>query len=176
MINYTIRKATPKDARSIADVHVATWKIVYPGIVGQAHLDALSVETSQKNWDQNLARLGEDYMVLVAEGDEKLLGFANIGRSQDDLNREGRKDGAELYAIYLHPDYHGKGLGSALFKACQAEARRMNCKTYSCWVIKDHDAGHEFYKRMGGKLASSSEKTLVINGYPYAIVSYEWIL
>jgi hypothetical protein len=38
-----IRRASQSDARAIAEVHVASWRETYRGIVPDAFLDALSV-------------------------------------------------------------------------------------------------------------------------------------
>ncbi len=40
----TIRRAVPDDARSIAEVHVETWRAAYRGMVSDSVLDALDVE------------------------------------------------------------------------------------------------------------------------------------
>jgi len=39
-----IRPATPEDARAIAEVHVASWRYAYRGLLPDDVLDRLSVE------------------------------------------------------------------------------------------------------------------------------------
>jgi hypothetical protein len=34
----TVRRARPDDATAIAEVHVASWRTTYPGIVDQAYI------------------------------------------------------------------------------------------------------------------------------------------
>ena len=40
----TIRKATPEDARQIAEILVEDWKTAYRGIIDDDYLDSLNVE------------------------------------------------------------------------------------------------------------------------------------
>ena len=39
----TVRSARPGDAEAIAQLHVASWRVAYRGIVDDAYLDALDV-------------------------------------------------------------------------------------------------------------------------------------
>ncbi|HEY4215527.1 MAG TPA: GNAT family N-acetyltransferase [Gemmatimonadaceae bacterium] len=52
-----IRKAVPTDAGAIADVHVASWRATYAGLVAQSYLDGLSVAERTAAWER---RLGND--------------------------------------------------------------------------------------------------------------------
>ena len=46
----TIRHAEPGDARGIAEVHVSSWRTSYRGIVPDARLDELDVESRVSFW------------------------------------------------------------------------------------------------------------------------------
>jgi len=42
----TIRRATPADARAIAQVRVDAWRVTYRGMIPDAYLDAMTVDDS----------------------------------------------------------------------------------------------------------------------------------
>jgi hypothetical protein len=48
----TIRIATPGDAPGLANLHVASWRETYAGLVPDAMLSSLSVEERTALWDQ----------------------------------------------------------------------------------------------------------------------------
>jgi hypothetical protein len=95
------RHADLSDARSIAEVHVRSWRVAYVGQVPEDYLAGLSVERREAAWVEIIAdseRPSTGTLVLV-EGDE-VLGFAGIGPSRD----EGAEpETGEVRAIYLDP-------------------------------------------------------------------------
>lgn len=108
--NINIRSANPDDAPFIAEVHVKSWRQAYKGIVHQAYLDnGLDVGVREQRWREGLIAGGKE--TLLAFEDARLAGFATVGPSRD----EAYPAHAELYAIYLDPDYFGKGVGKLLF-------------------------------------------------------------
>jgi GNAT superfamily N-acetyltransferase len=48
----TIRRATAADARAIAGVHVASWRVGYRGLVSQQKLDRLDVDEREQRWKE----------------------------------------------------------------------------------------------------------------------------
>jgi hypothetical protein len=45
-----IRKATPEDARAIAEVHVKSWRAAYRDLLPQDFLQGLSVDRREQQW------------------------------------------------------------------------------------------------------------------------------
>ena len=66
----TIRAATPADARAIAEVHVASWRVGYRGLVPDEVLAAHSVEKRTEQWEELLE--DERNTVLVADERRRL--------------------------------------------------------------------------------------------------------
>ena len=46
----SVRRATPEDARAIADIQVETWRAAYVGMMPQRVLDELDVEARERMW------------------------------------------------------------------------------------------------------------------------------
>jgi ribosomal protein S18 acetylase RimI-like enzyme len=164
-MEFRIRKATLDDADSIARVHVESWQTTYAGIVPQPYLDSLSREARAQNWRQHLA--AADPLILVAEGEPGVFGFACGGKQRDPtLVYDG-----ELYAIYLLRTAQRQGIGRALARAVAEDLRSRNCRSMIVWVLKLNPAV-AFYKALGG--VHVAEKPIEIGGTRLIEVAFGW--
>jgi GNAT superfamily N-acetyltransferase len=117
-------------------VHVRSWQAAYRGLVPEEFLDGLDPVQRAGHWERQLSAEGEQpELVLVAEVDGQVVGFAAIGPSRDE---DGDRDG-EVRAIYLTAEHWGQGIGTALM------ARRWT----SC-------AGPALVERRSGSLPPTS--------------------
>lgn len=125
-----IRPATVADAPAIGEVHVRSWQAAYAGLIPDDFLAGLSAASRAASW----ARLiGDGNRVLVAEEDGVVAGFAAYG--------DGR-----LYALYLLPEYWGRGLGRALHDRVVEE---MSGDSAILWVLSTNERAKAFYVRQG---------------------------
>lgn len=69
-----IREAQQSDCTELAQVHVASWRAGYVGLIDQDHLDKLSVEERAKRWSEVVA--GDRDTVYLQFDSESLIGFA----------------------------------------------------------------------------------------------------
>jgi GNAT superfamily N-acetyltransferase len=162
----TIRPATADDAAAIARVHVKTWQSVYRGIVDDEHLDALSVEDRTERWSEILQR--SEQATFVASSDKYgIVGFANGGPE-----REGREDfDAELYAIYILPEWHGRGIGRELVATFTRWLTDSGFDSMIVWVLAQNPA-RRFYENLGGR--NVGNKTIEIGWQTLAEMAYGW--
>ena len=169
-MDVKIRKATPEDAPQIAEVHIRSWRQAYKGIIHQSYLDnGLDVTKRTRAWQENLSESRK--ATFLAFNGASLAGFVSVGKSRD-----GRySDHAELYAIYLDPDYFGKGVGKALFSsALQHAAKKEGFRKMFAVVLTENLAGRDFYERMGAIPIEGSEEELTVDGHPYMEMKYSW--
>ncbi len=138
-----VRPASLQDAAAIAAVHVQSWKGGYQGLLPDAVLDGLSVERREQWWSQWLAELGQRDRILVAECDGQVVGFASVGQSRD-LDADDRA--AEVYAIYVHPDCWGHGIGRALMRHSVDELLRAGFREARLWVLETNQRARRFYE------------------------------
>ena len=170
MPSITLRDATPFDARPIAEVHVATWRTTYPGIMPQEHLDALSIGQFAADWANRLAdsRAEGQTRILVAEDEAgQIVGFSSGGPE-----RTGDTEyPAEVYTLYLLQSLQGQGLGRRLLTAM---ARRLSDGGYPAFMLWTHirNPARAFYEAMGGTPARTSQR--VVSGVTYDDVGYCW--
>ncbi len=162
-----IRRGTIADADAIARVHVDTWRAAYAGIVPAAHLASLDVTQRAQRWRENLATFGDEKFLYVAEEADRVIGFTAGGpeRDQDTVYR------GELYALYLLPACHRRGIGRALVATVARELRERGYTNMLIWVLADNPA-RNFYAALGGQPVR--EKTVTIGGKALREIGYGW--
>ena len=159
----TIRRATLDDAIPIAEVHVASWRTTYPGIVDQNYIDSLSVTERASAWTRRLSSMDETAPdVLVATTpDAGVVGFISGG-----LIREAFPGfDAELHAIYLLQSFQGAGVGRRLAREWAALAVGRGLHAAIVRVLAENPAC-KFYERLGGDLLRESQLTIAGTAYP----------
>ncbi len=142
----TIRAATPDDARRIAEVHVAAWHDAYRGLLPDEYLDRLSVEEREA---QRLAAISDPEPrsgTLVAEEEDRIVGFASFGRSRDD---DATERTGEIPAIYVDPAAVGTGVGRELFTAATEARRHARFRRATLWVLEANQRARRFYEKAG---------------------------
>ncbi len=161
----TVRRAALADAPAIGRVHVRAWRAAYRGQMPDDYLDGLRPEDRAAYWDGVLRREDLPGVVLVAERDGEVVGFAAAGPSPD-------PEGAgELFAINLDPDHWGTGAGRALLEAAQAELDRMGFAESVLWVLPGNARARRFYEAAGWA-ADGTEKTSEAFGVSFDEVRY----
>lgn len=163
-----IRPATVEDAPALAQVHVATWRTTYRGLVPDAYLDSLSVAERTERWRGRLSGADPGAFTLVAEdGDGRLVGFATGGpeRENDSVYT------GELYAIYLLQAAQRAGLGRRLVQAVAERLLAMGHTAMLVWVLATNPS-RGFYERLGGQYLRST--MINIGGVEVEDVAYGW--
>ncbi|HVT96605.1 MAG TPA: GNAT family N-acetyltransferase [Acidobacteriaceae bacterium] len=160
-----IRNAVVNDARPIAQVHLASWKTTYPGLIPQEYIDGLRVEKGTADWQAALS--SGRTTVLVAEDEKTVVGFAAGGAIAHAVDGyEG-----ELGAIYLLASHQRRGIGAALLRRMAAELQGKGLRNMAVWVLRENPACG-FYRRLGG--IQVGEQTIEIGGRVLPEIAYGW--
>jgi ribosomal protein S18 acetylase RimI-like enzyme len=146
LMECIIRSAEIKDISSIQEVARETWNYTYKEIIPEEiennFLDyAYSSECMKNRIEQSV--------LLVAEKDEKIFGFANFSPIDDDNN-------SKLMAIYIKPDLHGKGIGTKLLQAGLDKLKGV--AKISVNVEKENQIGKNYYHAKGFSLVEEFEE------------------
>jgi ribosomal protein S18 acetylase RimI-like enzyme len=168
-----IRKATQDDIPAIAALHIEGWKGAYGGIVDQGYLDGLTVEQRTKDWEGWMAA-GESEVYIAEEG-RKPAGFVVIGRTKTPPPGSSPirpSHSGEIYALYLHPDFWRRGIGTALIKHAARELKERKHSTVCLWVMDANVRAKSFYEKMGGQKIGS--KMIEIGPSKLKEVCYGW--
>lgn len=157
-----IRPAALADATDIARVHVQAWRETYAGIIPQPYLDAMRVDEYAFKWR---GWMSGRTTVHVAEEGDRVVGFTSCGPAHEDSPRG---YDAEIYALYLLREFHGRGLGRALFDASRDTS---GGRSLLVWVL-ERNPSRGFYEALGGREAA--RKTSEVGGAVLAEVGYGW--
>ncbi|MEC0173432.1 GNAT family N-acetyltransferase [Paenibacillus favisporus] len=164
----SIRQAAYDDYPVLAKVHVESWKTTYRGMIADAYLDQLTVESRMERWKQLLSRGDKDLWTFVSEDEAgRVSGFIQGGKCREEVAGYD----AEIYALYLLKEHQGKGHGRLLVNTLIQAFRENGFGSMYVWVLKDNPA-RQFYMKMGG--SPVSEKTLDIAGQAVLETGLAW--
>jgi len=126
----------------------------------------MSVESRSKAFAK---RFSEDsYKMYVAEVPERgVIGFVDFGEPRESIE----KYEAELFAIYLLPEFHRKGIGGRLFDLCVDDLVR-NGKSSMYVLALEVSPYKSFYEKMGGQVVG--RKQIEIESIMYDELVYGW--
>lgn len=153
-----IRPGTPDDADAVARVQIASWQEGYKHLFSREQLSRMSLPDRARFWRR--------FPPIVAQVDEEVVGFVNVGPAHHDEEAE-----SELYAIYVHPDHWGTGVGRALMEAGEARLREQGYSSAILWVWRDNPRARRFYEAAGWG-ADGAEKDAEFWGMSGRVVRY----
>ena len=143
-LTIDIRKAEPRDADAIAEVHHDAWEGAYAGIIPYRALSKMLNRRGPTWWANAISRAAS---VLVVELGGEVVAYATLGRNRA---RELRQEG-EIYELYVRPEYQGIGLGSRLFAAARARLAAHGLKGLVVWALEENANAVQFYAGSGGR-------------------------
>ena len=139
-----IRLARAKDAPAIADVHDASWRHAYRGMIPGSALEQMIERRGPSWWAHAIARRTR---IVVLSFGGAIAGYATYGRNRAaDPAHEG-----EIFELYLRPEYQGLGFGRRLFTAVRRDLSGHNIKGLVVWALADNKSACGFYERLGGQ-------------------------
>lgn len=145
VVPLAVRHAELGDAEGIAEVHVATWRETYAGVVPDRLLGAEALEARRRMWSSILSIDPVPGTVVVAERDNRIVGFAFAGSADHPDARRGLEPARDvhLFSIYALAAEHGGGTGHALLEAVLGDSPAQ------LWVLSTNDKARTFYERHG---------------------------
>jgi ribosomal protein S18 acetylase RimI-like enzyme len=160
-----VRAATAADAPAMGHLVVRAWQVAYRGQMPDVYLNDLRAEERAAYWDSMLRRQDRRGVILVAERDGAVVGFAAAGPSPDP------QGAGELYAINVDPDHWGAGAGQALLGAAQAKLDQMGFAESVLWILPGNARARRFYE-LAGWVADGTQKTNEAFGVTFDEVRY----
>lgn len=169
MSGLRVREMTLADCDRVAEIRTRGWRSAYRGLIPQSYLDGLSVEEDAERRRTYLSQGDGSVVNLVAEdAGGELGGWACHGPYRDD---EVLTADAELYAIYVHPDQVGQGVGRALLTESVTRCTAAGHGRLLLWVLKENDRARRFYERAGFR-ADGAEEPFEVDGVAVPEVRY----
>jgi ribosomal protein S18 acetylase RimI-like enzyme len=127
-----VRAATPADASAIAELHVASLRAGYRGLMPDAHLDGLSVDERLTVWETLLT----DGRTTVLVADDPIAGFVSFDAQKGWIG-----------ALYVDPPRFRTGVGTALLTV--AHEHLASLPETVLWVLQGNTPAFAFYTRHG---------------------------
>ena len=163
----SVRHATPDDAEAIERIRTDTWRATYRGLMPDALLDGLDYDASRRR--ARMAALPPEQFALVAEH-HGVVGFCVGGPERFGIATHP----SEIYAIYVLPEHHGHGHGSALLRAGARELVARGWSAFQVWVLRENEPARRFYERMGGRHLPERDTEREIEGARIVEACYVW--
>jgi len=157
MSSYSIRPATVRDAKAIAEIHVAASRAAYQGLLPDDQLNALSADKREQFWREAIQYM--EPQVLVATVDSQVVGFVGFDRSRD---KGTPSTCGEIWAIYVDPAHWDKGAGVVLWDGANDGLKEEGCTKVTVWVPVRNERGLRFHERAGFKREMTSLKTVAV--------------
>lgn len=139
------REATETDAMAIGTLHAESWRAYYRGAYRDEYLDGDVVADRMRVWKERLSAPAANQLVVLAEDDGGLVGFACA------FGRDDETWGTLLDNLHVRPACQGQGVGAALLAEVAAWCRTnyADCGIY-LWVLAENRRAQNFYRRLGG--------------------------
>jgi len=143
-VTLQIRPAEPDDALAVARVHVRSWQVAYRTLLPDEYLDGLRPEERAGRYVfGSLDPLTPATIVASEAG--AIRGFATTAPARDaDV-----PDHGELWALYVDPDWWGRGIGTALASAARAQLAALGFQQAVLWLLAGNSRAARFYRHDG---------------------------
>ncbi len=146
MPSCSIRPATLRDAKAVAEIYISTAGADAGGILG--------VDRQQVFWREAI-EFGEPQVHVACLGDQ-LVGFVGFDRCRDPATPPTR---GEIWAIHVSPDHWDQGVGLALWDAARDGLLAEGCTDVSVWIALGNQRALRFHELAGFKRELSSART-----------------
>ena len=145
MSSYFVRPATARDAKAIAEIHVATWQAAYKDLMPEDYLAKMTVDKRQAYWREAIEY--SEPQVLVATDGDAIVGFVGFDRSRDPKTRS---TVGEIWALYVAPEHWRKGVGLQLWDGARDGLKDEGCTQVTLWVLLGNERALEFCEHAAG--------------------------
>ena len=146
MPSYSVRPAAARDARAIAEIHVATWQAAYRDLMPPEFLAGMTLDKRQAYWREAI-EYSEPQLLVAVGDDDKLAGFVGFDRSRD----QGTKSTVgEIWAIYVAPAHWGRGAGIALCDGACDGLKEEGCTQVTLWTLLRNERALRFFEHSAG--------------------------
>ncbi|MBE9193680.1 GNAT family N-acetyltransferase [Gloeocapsopsis crepidinum LEGE 06123] len=140
--NITVRKAKLEDAEAICNVHRVSVRTLCTKDYTPKQIEAWVGKSEPDNFRKALVERGET--IFVAEIEELIAGFSSLFKD-------------EIYAVYVHPEYTRRGVGTRLLNAVEKEAIFQPIKKLK---LVSSTTAQPFYQANGYQVVEHSFHTL----------------
>ncbi|MBA2453099.1 MAG: GNAT family N-acetyltransferase [Chloroflexia bacterium] len=144
----SVKVAAADDLPGIHEVANQTWPATYAGMLPDE--DIASFLEANYNLDRlTFIRdsMGDGMLVAVNAG--KVIGYVMITKDRDGV--------AQIWAIYVLPEWQRRGAGRLLWEAAVERGRQLESDELVLWVLDGNEPARRFYERQGAHAAEERD-------------------
>lgn len=146
--NFQILRASEADVPAIRELAGVIWRAHYPGIITSEQIEYMLARMyAPAVLCEEIRLLGICFELMRVEGQP--AGFASYGPADE-------PGAMKLHKLYLHPQWHGRGLGSRLLQHCERAAQQAGASQLLLAVNKRNVKAIAAYERNGFVIAEST--------------------
>ena len=162
-----IRPATPHDADELALLAASVFRHTYGAAIPPAILEPYLARTFAPSVIRQAIMGGTTY--LVAKLDQQLLGYSKCAVTTPPPCVV-QPQAVELVNLYVHPTYHGRGIGRALLLQTMQLASQQGFTTLWLCAWQENHSALTFYQRAGFTTVGQTE--IVVDG----VIFVDWVM
>ena len=137
-----IRTARMSDAKAIAHIRVAAWRVAYRGLMPDSYLNRPDLEHMEAEQLQNrLHNIGDSAHVSVAEVGGQVVGYCAYGSAEPSRG--------DIYDLYVHPDSRHRGVGRHLLVTTTEHFKAEGFAEATLFVFEGNSRARKFYEQAG---------------------------
>jgi GNAT superfamily N-acetyltransferase len=145
MSEFTFRSARPDDWKIIGDLHAASWRSAYCGILPDHYLQNEAINDRRSHWQKLLSKTKGQSIIELAYDGQRLAGFAAVIYGPD------AQADATLDNLHVTEDLRGGGLGRRLFGRVVEQLIASKATSLCLWVFDENVRAVQFYLPLGGR-------------------------
>ena len=133
------------DAALLAEVQIQTFRHTYANILPDTYLNRLDKRKIQNSFAGHIQ--DPDKHLVTAKIKDNVIGYGYFtAQRMPELPYAG-----EIIEFYVHPDFHGQGIGKKMFHYVASLLPKMAFPSFNVWVLAANEKACRFYETMGGK-------------------------
>jgi len=164
---FTVLPASLGHGDVVGEIHAESWKAAYANLFSPEFF-AEAVGRRRNKWHKVLTDTKQT--VMLAQLDGRPLAFSYFGSSQE------RRQAAEIFGFYGHPDGWGSGVASALMTASLQRIHNEGVRSIHLWTLRDTPQSRRFYAKNGFTESGAVRSHDFGDGRPIEQIEYELIL
>jgi len=138
-----IRDAQQCDIQALSELAMKTYSDAFGHSFSTSDLAAHLIRHLSP---ENFSRILEEDVVLLAEVEDRLIGYVQFGAA---ASLSSRSEDSELHRLYVLAECQNRGYGSALMDAALRHPR-LSCAANIYLDVWEHNSGAQrFYRRYG---------------------------
>ena len=170
-MDIVFRKAIKEDSRKWVEFKNMVWRDAYKDIFPEeVFVDKEKrIDEKEKRFLELLNK--KDMILYVAEQNGKIVGImmGQINSTYEYFSYEY----ADLVALYVDPNFQGKGVASTLKNIFEKWAKENGATKYVIGVLKDNKKARKVYEKWGGKLSEHEQDFVKLEiGYKEVFYTY----